>query len=126
MPQPAKPMTLDVEVRGGDKLLWSGPMRVSPQNGASLDRRKSDAPEQCSGSDRSYDSSVRKMLSINLSMRDGPRLVSANVTWERSLDGADCQVGRRTVSFNETFSLEPGKLKTIRADGGLTVTFRQR
>jgi hypothetical protein len=118
----------DVEVRGGDQLLWSGQMRVSTQNGASLDRRQSDAPpEQCAFSERGYDSTMRERLSINLSMRDAPAaLVSARATWERRPDSTDCRGNSRAVSFNETFPLESGKSKTIKADGGLMVIVRQR
>ncbi|MBB3695414.1 hypothetical protein [Sphingomonas sp. BK580] len=126
--EPVRSAIFDVEVRGGDQLLWSGPMRVSTQNGASLDHRQSDAPPaQCAASERGYDNSNRQLLSISLSMRDGPAsLVSARVTWERQLDSTDCRGGSRTVSFNETFPLEAGSSKTIKADGGLTVTLRQR
>jgi hypothetical protein len=103
-------------------------MRVSTRNGASHDRRQSNAPtDQCAASERGYDSSNRQVLSISLSMRDGPTLlVSARATWERQLDSTDCRGGSRTVSFNETFPLEAGKSKTIKADGDLTMIFRQR
>ncbi len=126
--EPVRSAIFDVEVRGGDQLLWSGPMRVSTQNGASLDRRQSDAPpEQCAASERGYDTSMRETLSINLSMRDAPAaVVSARATWERRLDSSDCRGGSRTVSFNETFPLEPGKSRTIKADGGLMMIVRQR
>jgi hypothetical protein len=126
--EPFRSAVLDVEVRGGDHLLWSGPMRVSTQSGASLDRRQSDAsPEQCGAPERGYGGGDREALSINLSMRDAPvAFLAVRATWERPLDQSDCRGGTRTVSFNETFPIEPGKAKTIKADGGLTVTLRPR
>lgn len=51
---------------------------------------------------------------------------AVRATWERPLDHRDCRGGTRTASFNETFPIEPGKVKTIKADGGLTVTLRPR
>ena len=121
-------VTFDVEVRGGGQLLWSGPMRVSTDAGASIDRRQSDAPaERCSTAERGYGSSEREALSLFLSMRDATAIVvTIRGSWERRIEGDACGGGTRTVSFSDTVPIAPGSVKTIKGDGGLTVTLRQR
>ncbi|WP_394647998.1 hypothetical protein [uncultured Sphingomonas sp.] len=125
---PFRSVTFDVEVRGGNQLLWSGAMRVSTDAGASIDRRQSDAPaERCPSAERGYGSSERDALSLSLSMRDSTAMVVAvRGSWERRVDGGACEGGTRTISFSDTVPIAPGSVTMIKGDGGLTVTLRQR
>jgi hypothetical protein len=125
-------ITLDVEVRGGGALLWSGQLRVADRSPASFTRQQSGAAQSsCTSSDDFDEHSERSSLSIYVSTARQTSTGTAldiRATWDRPSDSSGCKTRRstRTVGIAETISLGPGGEQTVSGDGGLTIRLRRR
>lgn len=124
-------VTLDVEVRGGGELLWSGQLRVTNRSGASFTRQQSSASPTICVADEYGDNSDRSSLSVNLTtVRQSPAGsgVEIRASWERPSDDPDCKTRRstRTVGLVETILVEPGREQVVNGDGGLSIRVRRR
>lgn len=121
--------TVDVEVRAGAELLWSGPMVVATNQGSSFTRRLAEpAPDECTPS--GYGQQVENSLTVQLTPRrqsQGDDALGVSVRWGRSLPGT-CPLGTssRSVELSETVALVPGRAVTLTGDGNLLVRLRRR
>ena len=120
---------VDVEVRAGGDVLWSGPMTVSTGQVTSFMRRLSEpGPDDCSPG--GYVPSLENSLSVQISSQgrsNGDAAFAVSVRWGRSVPGA-CpdRAGNRSVELSQTVSLEPGRTVTVSGDADLTVRLRRR
>ena len=121
--------TIEVEVRTGSEVLWSGQLAVSASQGATFTRRLSEAStDDCQAA--GYVSPMENMLSVQLGPfrqveSDGP--LSVAVRWVRPTPPA-CPIrgGSRTVEINDAVVLTPGRSVSLNGDGGLSVRLRRR
>jgi len=129
---PLPPVQFEVEVRSGNDILWSGPMRVAESLPANFNRQKLDAPDVACPP---YAGRNGQRSSLSVSLSTSGRAVpdqrfALRVTWERPSLGAErsCepQQGTRTVGLNQSFDLAPGQSTTITGDGGFSITIRRR
>jgi len=125
------PVTFDVDVRLGNEILWSGPMRVSQGAQAQFTRNKSDAPAvQCADTAFRYGNDVTT-LSVRLSRQGsqpGEDRFQLTANWSRpgAENGCPNETGTRTIGLTQTFLLAANGELTVTGDGGLSVRLRRR
>lgn len=123
--KPLPPVQFQVEVMGGNERLWAGALRIANYSTASFNTTITEAPETCpadKGNLGFYAPGFTRSVRVSLARRgygkDGAFSVSAQ--WTRP--GAPCEEGSSlSVSFDRTFSLEPGEKGEFKGDGGLVV-----
>lgn len=124
---PAARFTVEAEVRGGDAVLWSGPLRVGGSyNQTSVRREQSEPGDTECGSGRGV-APISTSFSLTLNARGEQDQVLVNVRWSRPGD-RPCAPGpnSRTVELAGTVDLPPGGTATLTGDGGLVVRLRRR
>jgi hypothetical protein len=119
---------LEVEVRAGAEILWSGSLRAGPSRAASYTREISQAPEgDCSRPSYGRDSESSSLrLTLSPQLRDGGLRIGVGARWQRPSGGGCEQPGSRTVELSEIVDLPSSNWHTINGDGGLTVRLRRR
>ena len=119
-----------VLVRAGDRLLFSGTLRVASGSGASYSENRSEASRTTCPTLRPYESTERSSLSIQLYLREDQRAgqaVNVNVNWQRPAPGGSCgNDGTRSVQLSQTVQLQPGQNATVEGDAGLVVNLSRR
>ena len=125
----AERFTVDVEVRAGSELLWSGPMVVSNAQGSSFTRRLSEpGADDCGGT--GYVQPAENALSVQIMPSrsfDAAIGLALSVRWTRSVLGAcPFRNGSRNVELAQTIALAPGEATTLSGDGGVTIRLRRR
>lgn len=124
---PAARFTVEAEVRGGDAVLWSGPLRVGGSyNQTSIRREQSEPGDTECGPGRGV-APITTSLNLTLNARGEQDQVLVNVRWSRPGD-RPCAPGpnSRTVELAGTVDLPPGGTATLTGDGGLVVRLRRR
>lgn len=126
------PVTFDVDIRLGNEVLWSGPMRVSQGAAAQFTRTKSDAPAvQCTDAALRYVSSDVTSLSVRLSRQASPQgedrfQLTANWSRPGGENGCPNEQGTRTIGLTQSFVLSANSDLTVAGDGGLSIRLRRR
>jgi hypothetical protein len=127
--QPTEVAVFDVELRGGDVILWRGQLRASDVAPASFTQRESNAPEGACPRPFDYQGDANA-LSLNISsIRFGEEGGSFNVraSWDRPTKGGCVDgSGQRSLSVTERLAIAPGEAKVIRGDAGFEVRLRRR
>lgn len=136
---PAPPMArreierflVDVEIRAGGELLWSGPLRVASGQPSTF-RRDSSEPAAQSCADV-YGSGAQQnslQFSITPSWQPGPDPQRAMVLLRWGRPGANPCVGRsggaRSVELSDSVLLAAGQWATVTGDAGLVLRIRRR
>lgn len=125
------PVTFDVDVRLGNEVLWSGPMRVSQGAQAQFTRTKSDAPAmQCTDTTFRYGSDVTT-LSVRLSRQSsqpGEDRFQLTANWSRpgADNGCPGAQGTRTIGLTQSFVLPADGDLAVTGDGGLSIRLHRR
>jgi hypothetical protein len=124
--QPAR-FTVDVEVRGGDAVLWSGPLRVGGGYGQTSIRREQTEPGDTECRPGRGVAPISTSLNLTLNGRGEQDQVLVNVRWSRPGD-QPCAPGpnTRTVELAGTVELPANGAATLTGDGGLIVRIRRR
>jgi hypothetical protein len=121
---------ITVRVTAGNRILFNDTLRVSENSSASYSENRSEAAMVVCPPPRSYESSDRSSLSIQLYLRDNRttgEAVNISVNWQRPAPGSACgNDGTRTVQLGQTVPLQPGQSTTIEGDAGLVVTLTRR
>ena len=119
--------TVDVEVRGGGAVLWSGPLRVGGSYGATTIRRDQSEPGDASCPSSDYASPIATSFTLTLSPRGSNGSLSVTVRWSRPGD-QPCGPGpnSRTVELTQVVALDQGGNVTVNGDGGVSVRLRRR
>lgn len=118
---------VDVEVRAGNLILWSGPLRVGGGYGQTSVRRDQSEPGDSKCGNGEELATATNSVSLTLSPRGRNDALSVNVRWSRPGD-LPCGLGpnSRTVELSSAIALAPGESKTIAGDGGLMVRLQRR
>lgn len=125
-------VTFDVEIRLGDEILWTGPMRVAEGAQAQFTRTKNDAPTtQCTDPILRYGGTDTSSLSVRLSRlasRTGEDRFQLTATWSRPgiEKGCSMEQGTRTIGLTQTLTIANNGDLTVHGDGGLAVRLRRR
>ncbi len=119
-----------VLVTAGNRVLFSGTLRVASGSGASYSENRSEAPLMTCPTLRPYEATERSSLSIQMYLRDNSAVgngVNVSVNWQRPAPGGACgNDGTRSVQLSQTVQLQPGQNARIEGDAGLVVTLSRR
>jgi hypothetical protein len=124
---PVERFTVDVEVKAGGELLWSGALRVSSANQTSFRREIVEAPiEPCTTTDYGI-GAAQSSLNLTLQAQRGTDMLSVSTRWGRPGDsGCGPRGSTRTVELSDNIKLTPGRWSELQGDGGLVVRVRRR
>lgn len=119
--------TVDVEVRGGGAVLWSGPLRVGGTYGPTTIRREQSEPGEASCPSSDHASPIATSFILTLSPRGSNGSLNVTVRWSRPGD-QPCGPGpnSRTVELTQAVALNQGDNVTVNGDGGVSVRLHRR
>lgn len=126
--QPVMLATFDIDISARGARLWSGPLRVSTNEGASFSRTVQQATP-CEKQNGARSQSETITLSLAQQRNTDADRYDLTVNWERpGPEAGSCKGGRSTreTRLNEAIDLPPGGQVTVNGDGGLTITLRRR
>lgn len=122
---------LDVEVRGGRDMLWSGNLRISANMSGEYSQSKREAWSACPGDEEGgarYPNRQNE-LRVSLNRRYGDNdanTFAISVTWVRPVESCDGGQGSRSVAIAQNIKLPPGTSQELIGDGGLVVRVIRR
>ncbi|PEQ13153.1 hypothetical protein B2G71_06780 [Novosphingobium sp. PC22D] len=127
-----EPVTLEVEVRDGKTLLWSGSLMVGGPRSASFSQSKNEYLPPCPGEEEltSWAAQNGRRTSLRISISPGSRHAlpdSFRVSINYDSPSDDCgQRGSNTLGLERVVTLQPRTSDTIRAGSGLMLKLKRR
>ena len=127
-PVPRYPV--QVEIRGGDSVLWSGIVHAGGAGTVMLSHNLSEPGVDCGSAERGREQTNSYTFSLyprSARQNSANTIVQVNASWTRSEPG-DCaqSPGSRTVSLIQSVDLASGRPVVLRGDGGLIITLRRQ
>lgn len=124
-------VSMDVEVRGGREVLWSGNLRVSANMSGEYSQSKREAWSACPGDDEGSSRYPNRQneLRVSLNRRYGdndPDAFAISASWVRPVESCDAGQGSRSVAIAQNLKLSPGSSRELTGDGGLVVRVTRR
>ena len=121
---------LDVEVRGGGDMLWSGQVRVAANVSATVRRELTQASEQPCPESGYLGNTEQTSLNLSFQPRpisQGDHRLQVNARWARPGDN-NCSSGlsARVAELTDLLTLETNVWTEIRGDAGLVLRVRRR
>lgn len=118
---------VDVEIRGGNAVLWSGPLRIGSGYAQTSVRRDQTEPGDSVCAPGQAVSPVNSSLFLTLSPRGQSGDILVNVRWSRPGE-QPCGAGpnARVVELSGTVALTDARAATLTGDGGLVVRLHRR